>query len=68
MNGWFRFGDIVCNITIFASFVVLPLLLIACEINDVFEGQKMKEQRMRRELRKEAEIEIKKEKEGRGEK
>lgn len=68
MNGWFRFGDIVCNITIFASFVVLPLLLIACEINDVFEGQKMKEQRMRRELRKEAEIEIKKEKEERGEK
>lgn len=68
MNGWFRFGDIVCNITIFASFVVLPLLLIACEINDVFEGQKMKEQRMRRELRKEAEIEIKKEKKGRGEK
>lgn len=68
MSGWFHALDVMDNIAIFASFVVLPLLLIVCEIGDDFERQKAKEQQIRYELRKEerreAEIETKKEKEG----
>lgn len=66
MSGWYRCSEIGYNIVVFASFVVLPLLLIVCEIGDAFERQKAKEQRIRCELRKESEkieIEIKKEEE-----
>ena len=67
MSGWFCISDIVANIAVFMSFivlpilllVVLPLLLIVGAIKDATEKKKIRELQIRYKLKKEAEKEFK---------